>query len=86
MHRLNDRICLESQHSIYIENQHSTCQTAAESKNPACIELNDIPQIRNILVGGRTVDIEAAVFDNEAALPNFCSGLIGLRFLSQLGG
>ena len=49
-------------------------------------ELNDIPQIRNVLVGGRAVDIEAAVFDYEAALPNLCSGLIGLRFLSQLGG
>ena len=48
-------------------------------------QLNNFQKIRNVLLGGRVVDIEAAVFDNEAALPNGCSGLMGLRFLSQLG-
>ena len=48
-------------------------------------QLNYCLKIRNVLIGGRVVDIEAAVFDNEAALPKGCSGLIGLRFLSLLG-
>ena len=36
-------------------------------------------------VGKKVVNVEAAILDNESALPDFTSGLLGLNFLAALG-
>jgi predicted aspartyl protease len=44
-----------------------------------------LQQLNNVYVGNRVVNLEAAILDQENALPDYTAGLLGLSFLATLG-